>query len=50
MNKFASSRLDDLTAMEHKILYDKNYFEPVLLDLTINITEMFKDPSFYFAV
>lgn len=41
------SRLADISAMQHKILYDKPFFETLLLDLSINVTEMYRDPSFY---
>ncbi len=35
--------------MQHKILYDKEFFNQVLSDFSINVTEMFRDPSFYIA-
>ena len=49
-NKLNRSGLDSISAMQHRLLYDKSFFESVLLDLTINVTEMFRDPSFYCAV
>jgi chemotaxis protein methyltransferase CheR len=36
--------------MQHKILYDVSFFEKLLLDMSINVTEMFRDPSFYLAL
>ena len=33
--------------MLDKILNDRAFFETMLLDLSINVTEMFRDPSFY---
>jgi chemotaxis protein methyltransferase CheR len=50
MNKLHLSGVENLSEMQHKILYDKKYFESVLLDLTVNVTEMFRDPSFYCAL
>ena len=38
-----------ITEMQHKILYDKEFFNLVLSDFSINVTEMFRDPSFYRA-
>jgi len=38
-----------ITEMQHKILYDKGFFNLVLSDFSINVTEMFRDPSFYRA-
>ncbi len=33
--------------MQHKVIYDSKFFEQLLLDLSINVTEMFRDPWFY---
>lgn len=38
-----------ITEMLHKILYDTEFFNLVLSDFSINVTEMFRDPSFYRA-
>jgi chemotaxis protein methyltransferase CheR len=49
-NKFRNSGLENLSAMQHRLLYERPFFESVLLDLTINVTEMFRDPTFYCAL
>jgi chemotaxis protein methyltransferase CheR len=36
--------------MQHKLLYDSKFFATLLSDLTINVTEMFRDPSFFKAL
>ncbi|MCP4697291.1 MAG: protein-glutamate O-methyltransferase CheR [Gammaproteobacteria bacterium] len=36
-----------ISTMQHKLLYDVSFFDTLLLDLSINVTEMFRDPSFY---
>jgi len=33
--------------MQHKVIYEDSFFEQILLDLSINVTEMFRDPWFY---
>ncbi len=33
--------------MLHKAIYDEGFFSALLLDLSINVTEMFRDPWFY---
>lgn len=33
--------------MQHKVIHDDTFFEQILLDLSINVTEMFRDPWFY---
>lgn len=38
-----------ITEMLYKILYDTEFFNLVLSDFSINVTEMFRDPSFYRA-
>jgi chemotaxis protein methyltransferase CheR len=49
-NKLRNSGLENLSAMQHRLLYEQPFFESVLLDLTINVTEMFRDPTFYCAL
>jgi len=49
-NKLQTSGVENLSAMQHRLLYDRTFFESVLLDLTINVTEMFRDPTFYCAL
>ncbi len=48
-------RLDDsgiktISALQHEILYDESAFNSLLLDMSINVTEMFRDPTFFKAV
>ncbi|XPV76648.1 MAG: CheR family methyltransferase [Desulfovibrio sp.] len=33
--------------MQYKLIYDEHFFNQLLLDLSINVTEMFRDPWFY---
>ncbi len=33
--------------MQHRLLYDESFFSELLLDLSINVTEMFRDPWVY---
>ena len=42
--------LDSISALQHELLYDVSVFERLLLDLSINVTEMFRDVSFFKAV
>lgn len=42
--------LDDISSfseMQHRLLYDESFFNTLLLDLSINVTEMFRDPWVY---
>jgi chemotaxis protein methyltransferase CheR len=47
MNK---ESIDSISMMQHKVLYDVAFFERLLLDMSINVTEMFRDPNFYLAL
>lgn len=42
--------LSTFTEMIHKVLYDEAFFNRLLLDFSINVTEMFRDPWFYKTV
>lgn len=48
--RLAQSNLKTISEMQHKLLYDEKFFAALLLDLTINVTEMFRDPSFFKAL
>ncbi|QJB57088.1 protein-glutamate O-methyltransferase CheR [Pseudodesulfovibrio sp. zrk46] len=42
--------LEDISSyseMMHRVIYDENFFNTLLLDLSINVTEMFRDPWVY---
>jgi len=50
IGKLSSSGLPNISAMQHEALHNKSFFESMLVDLTVNVTEMFRDASFYRAV
>jgi chemotaxis protein methyltransferase CheR len=50
MHRLQLSGLPHFGEMQHEILHNVQFFEQLLLDLSINVTEMFRDPSFYKAV
>jgi chemotaxis protein methyltransferase CheR len=41
--------LDTLSALQDRLLHDPACMERLLLDLSINVTAMFRDPSFYLS-
>jgi chemotaxis protein methyltransferase CheR len=41
--------LKTVTALQERVLHDPTMMERLLLDLSINVTAMFRDPSFYLA-
>ncbi|MGE5339888.1 MAG: CheR family methyltransferase [Candidatus Omnitrophota bacterium] len=44
------NNIQKLSDILHKVLYERSFFETLLMDLSINVTEMFRDPSFYLAI
>jgi len=42
--------LPTLTALQERVLHDRACMERLLLDLSINVTAMFRDPSFWLAL
>jgi chemotaxis protein methyltransferase CheR len=42
--------LPTLSALQERVLHDPSCMERLLLDLSINVTAMFRDPSFYVAL
>ncbi|MDM8558727.1 protein-glutamate O-methyltransferase CheR [Candidatus Parabeggiatoa sp. HSG14] len=49
-HRMTKDGFESISAMQHKLLYDVSFFETLLLDMSINVTEMFRDPGFYFAL
>ena len=47
LHRLASSKFESVSHLQHAILYDEEYFKLILKDFSINVTEMFRDPSFY---
>ena len=48
--RLGRSGLPNISTMQHKLIYDNKFFEAMFLDLSINVTEMFRDPLFYKAL
>ncbi len=46
-NRMAMSGLEDISQMLTKVLNDEIFASALLQDLSITVTEMFRDPSFY---
>ncbi len=49
-HRISVSGFQSITEMIHKILYDPVFYQEVLQDLSITVTEMFRDPDFYRAI
>ena len=50
LHRLAKSGLSSVSEMQNRVLNDVAFFETLLRDLTINVTAMFRDPSFYRTV
>jgi len=50
LNRLKLSGLPNLPAMIEKVLTDHAFVEEILMDLSITVTEMFRDPQFYKAL
>ena len=47
MNRMSLSGIDDISEFQVKVLNEKTFASTLLQDLSINVTEMFRDPGFY---
>jgi chemotaxis protein methyltransferase CheR len=47
--RIAAERLTSISGLQERVLHDPACMESLLLDLSINVTSMFRDPSFYAA-
>lgn len=50
LHRLSLSGLDNISYMLHKVLYDRKFFEVLLHDFSINVTTMFRDPTFYKSI
>ncbi len=46
-NRMTLSGIQDISEMQSKVLNDENFVSKLLHDLSITVTEMFRDPDFY---
>lgn len=47
LHRLNLSGLQTISELQNKILWDKTFYKTFLQDLSINVTEMFRDPQFY---
>ncbi|MFV5685037.1 CheR family methyltransferase [Flavobacterium sp. GB2R13] len=47
MNRMSFSSFEDISQMQSKVLKDEAFASKLLQDLSITVTEMFRDPTFY---
>lgn len=47
LHRLALCNLDSISQIQDKVLRSKEFFIELLADLSINVTEMFRDPEFY---
>lgn len=47
LHRLGTSQLSTVTQLQDKILRNREFFGELLNDLSINVTEMFRDPDFY---
>lgn len=45
--RMALGDMENYAEMQHRIIHDESFFNTLLLDLSINVTEMFRDPWVY---
>ncbi|MFH1076856.1 MAG: CheR family methyltransferase, partial [Pseudomonadota bacterium] len=47
MRRIALSGAKSISDLQHKVLHDEELSDTLLMDFSINVSEMFRDPSFY---
>jgi chemotaxis protein methyltransferase CheR len=50
IHRLATSGLENIAELQHRIIYKPEFLKTILEDLSITVTEMFRDPSFYLMV
>lgn len=47
--RITADNLESISELQHKVLHDPSMMEKLLLDLSINVSSMYRDPLFYKA-
>ncbi len=47
--RIRAEKLDTVSGLQEQVLHDRDAMERLLLDLSVNVTSMFRDPNFYRA-
>lgn len=50
LGRMRLNRIESVSMMQHMVLHDTDFASLLLKDLSINVTEMFRDPNFYKAI
>lgn len=50
LRRLRAEKLETVSALQERILHDPQVMERLLLDLSVNVTAMFRDPTFYAAL
>lgn len=50
LGRMRKNRLGSVSEMQHRMLNDPEFFHTVLLDISLNVTDMFRDPKFFAAL
>jgi chemotaxis protein methyltransferase CheR len=50
LHRLALSGIGSVSELQQKVLYDESFFHVLLQDLSINTTEMFRDPDFFQSI
>lgn len=50
LHRMQTTGARSISEMQHKVLHEEGFIEVVLRDLSINVTEMYRDPSFYLSI
>lgn len=48
--RIRAEELDSVSALQQRVLHDQEAMNRLLMDLSVNVTAMFRDPSFYVAL
>lgn len=48
--RFSKEKFETISEMKDRVIKDVHFFNKLLLDLSVNTTEMFREPSFHKAV
>lgn len=50
LSRMRKNRLASVSEMQHRMLNDPDFFHTILLDISLNVTDMFRDPRFFSAL
>lgn len=50
LKRMEQDQIHSISELQHRVIYDETFFKKILVDFSINVTELFRDPEVYRSI